>query len=237
MDKYIFEKINGIKYAIKNKEYEKYQLQKKYKIKLIKSGIPTFYHSIDWDDYIGDKSINNVNELKLISKNIHNEQFKDVNFYLWGEMNGTQKTSIICNFGKECIRQGLKVRFLNFGVFVNYLIKNQGFNIDEEAEEELQKIKKSDIILLDDCFDPKKSLSWGKNDLIISELDNYFRTLIYNNKRFVLTSNLSLNKVKETYGISLYELLDRNFKCYEFLDSVSEIRKKRFKFDLSDLEK
>jgi len=229
MIRYDYVEIDGIEYAVLDKEQQKELMKTKFDLLLRKSNIPDFYKTeVDFDDYIGEYSRPYVEEIQKIAKNIYNEKLKDISLYLYGTLNSSQKTASQCNFGKECIRQGLKVQYMNFGVFVSYLLKNQGYNVDEDAKKEINILKNSDIILLDDCFDSKKNITWGKNDLIVSEIDSFFRVALGNHKRFCLTSNFPIESVKESYGVSFFELLDRNFKTYQFLDSVKTVRKSRF---------
>lgn len=230
IEEYDYIEKNGQLYAKPNKSYWNKIKEKKYNLLVDKSNIPKFYRNIEFKDYIGEKSKENIEKLQYMIEHIEDEKFQDINLYLWGAGNNTQKTSSACNFAKGCIKKGLRVKFCNFGVFVNYLMKNQGFKQDEDSFFKLKELKDSDIIVLDDCFDPNKSLLW-KNEqsrtMIISEIDSFFRECIYNHKRFVLTSNLSVDMIKENYGISFYELIDRNFAQMQFLDSVKEIRKFR----------
>ena len=229
MIRYDYVEIDGIEYAVLDKEQQKELMKTKFDLLLRKSNIPDFYKTeVDFDDYIGEYSRPYVEEIQKIAKNIYNEKLKDISLYLYGTLNSSQKTASQCNFGKECIRQGLKVQYMNFGVFVSYLLKNQGYNVDEDAKKEINILKNSDIILLDDCFDSKKNITWGKNDLIVSEIDSFFRVALSNHKRFCLTSNYPIESVKESYGVSFFELLDRNCKTYQFLDSVKTVRKSRF---------
>ena len=227
---YIFKKIKDESYAVPNKFYWKEISQKKYQILLKRSGIPNFYWDIEFSDYVGEISNENVKKIQYMCNNIHDEKFKYVNLYLWGSETGTQKSAVACNFGKECIRQGLYVKFMLFGSFVNHLMKLQGFHRDEESNEKIEELKQTDIIILDDAFDPNKSMLWKKEssrELIVSEIDNFFREQIYKNKKFVLTSNLSPQMIKENYGKFLYDLIDRNFISFSFLDSVIKVKKER----------
>jgi len=223
-------KIDEEGYAVPNKEYWDSMCKKKYELNLRKSGIPEFYHNIEFLDYYGNMSKDNVHKLQAMLHNIYEPKFKDINLYLWGAEAGTQKTACACNFGKGCIKLGMQVKFMLFGSFVNYLMKLQGFHRDEEANDKINDLKNSDIIILDDCFDPNKSMLWKREssrELIVSEIDTFFREHIYSKKRFVLTSNLSLDMVKQNYGLFLFELLDRNFVQLNFLDSIKEFRKER----------
>ena len=232
---YIFKKIEDEFYAIPNKLYWEEIYRKKYQIFLQRSGIPNFYWDIEFSDYVGEISKKNVDKIQYMCQNIHYEKFKYVNLYLWGTETGTQKTSCVCNFGKECIKKGLYVKFMLFGTFVNYLMKLQGFHRDEEADEKIKELKQMDIIILDDAFDPNKSMLWKKEssrELIISEIDNFFREQIYKNKKFILTSNLSPQMIQENYGRFLYDLIDRNFISFSFLDSVTRVRKEKMSENL-----
>ena len=223
-------KIDNDEYATPNKDYWDGMNKKKYDLNLKKSGIPEFYCNIEFSDYVGDLSKDNVHKLQAMVHNIFEPKFKDISLYLWGSGAGVQKTASACNFGKGCIKKGLQVRFMLFGSFVNYLMKLQGFHRDEEANEKINDLKNADIIILDDCFDPNKSMLWKKEssrELIVSEIDTFFREHIYSKKRFVLTSNLSLDMVNKNYGVFLFEMLDRNFVQLNFLDSIKEVRKER----------
>jgi len=228
-------KINDEEYAAPNKEYWNAMDKKKFQLFLNKSNIPEFYHNVEFIDYIGDLSRENVHKLQVMVDRIQEEKFKDINLYLWGSETGTQKTACACNFGKGCIKKGLSVKFMLFGSFVNFIMKLQGFHRDEEADSRINELKSADIIILDDCFDPNKSLLWKKEssrELIVSELDTFFRELIYAHKRFVITSNLSLDMIKQNYGSFLFDLLDRNFLQLHFLDSIKNIRKERLSDEL-----
>jgi DNA replication protein DnaC len=232
---YIYKEIENESYAIPNQSYWKEINQKKFKLLLQRSKIPKFYWDIEFFDYVGEVSKENVDKLQYMAEHIYEEKFRYVNLYLWGTETGTQKTTVCCNFGKECIKKGLQVKFMLFGSFVNYLMKLQGFHRDEEADENIKELKQMDVILLDDCFDPNKSMLWKKEssrELIVSEIDNFFREQIYNNKKFVLTSNLSPEMIKENYGKFLYDLIDRNFISFSFLDSVVKVKKERLSENL-----
>jgi len=238
-DEYDLINVDGDIYARPNIEYWKGIKKEKYNLLLKKTGIPSFYYNIEFDDYIGDKSRENLDKLRYMIENIDDDKFKDISLYLWGSENSVQKTAVACNFGKSCLKKGLNVKFMNFGIFVDYGMKMQGFKYNEEAHYKLKELKEADIIILDDVFDPNKSLLWkGENKgMIINVIDTFFRESIYNHKRFVLTSNLSLGMIKENYGESLYKLIERNSAEMQFLDSINEVRKFRLEEIWKDMNK
>ena len=137
---YIFKTIENESYAIPNQDYWKEINQKKFSILLKKSGIPKFYWDVEFKDYVGELSKDNVDKLQYMVGHIYEEKFKDINLYIWGTETGTQKSALACSFGRECIKKRLQVKFMLFGSFVNYLMKLQGFNRDIEADEKIKEL-------------------------------------------------------------------------------------------------
>ena len=214
--------------AVKNKEHWKEVQQRKYDILLKRSEIPKFYWDIEFEDYKGELSKGSVSKCINYSKNCFTEKFDYVNLYLWSEANSSQKTAILCNIGKEAIKQGKRVRFVLAGTLIDRLIKNQGFNYNEEIEFYLKNLKDQDLLLIDDIFDSKKSIHWNNSDLIVAEYDRFLRELTVSGIKIVMTSNVSLDTISKKFGSSIHALIDRNFYTLEFNDSIKEHRKKMF---------
>jgi len=227
---YIIKREEGnIHVAYRNESYWKDIDQQRYELLLKKTSIPPFYWKINWKDYKGELSKDNVDKCKKYAENCFtNPKFDYANLYLWSDLNSSQKTALMANIGKEAIRQNKTVNFVLFGKLVHDLMKVSGYSVNEDIESYLKKLKESDMLLIDDVFDSKKSIYWKNNDLIISEIDLFFRDLLSSNKKIVLTSNVSPNNIGKLFGVSLQELISRNFIDLEFKDSVKYHRKKMF---------
>jgi DNA replication protein DnaC len=200
---------------------------KKYQYFLIQSGLPEFYHNINFEDYKGDHNSEVFKKVKYYADNIDKSEFKHVSLFIHGK-HSTQKTAVACNILKEAMKKGLTCRFILAGVLIDKLMKLQGFHKDEELYEEIKQLKKCDVLLIDDCFDPDKSLMWKNsvnNSMIIAEYDIFFRDLLSRNTKIIITSNFDKSIIKQYYGISLFELIDRNFVSLEFTESIKELRK------------
>lgn len=231
MKRYLYEKdpVTQEEYAIKNPQWEKRAGRQNYKLMLEWSGIPKNYWDLEFKDYKGEISQKELAIAEAFAKNIRHEKVKNTNLYIWGPNSG-QKTMIACAIGKEAIRQGLYVQFILAGDLIDSLMKNQGYNKDEEESERLKKLRMSSLVIVDDVFDDKKSLRWKTTnaDLIISEVDRFIRTMTSENNRLVFTSNIELETIKHSYGQSIYELMDREFLILKFEDIIKKHRKDRY---------
>lgn len=219
---------NNVKVASRNDTYWKEMNQKKYELLLQKSEIPPFYWKIDFKDYKGVLSADNVEKVKKYAEKCFDPKFDYVNLYLWSEGNSSQKTAQMCNIGKEIIRQNKKVKFILAGDLADKLLKNQGFNYRDEIVNYFENLKQQDMLLIDDAFDSKKSIVWERSDLIISEWDRFLRNLFSSKIKVVMTSNISPENISKKFGKSIYELIDRNCMALEFKDSIKYHRKKMF---------
>lgn len=228
MNPYNIKTIDGEDVAIRNEDYWKKKEQEKFELYLIRSGIPKNYWDIDFIDYQGDKSIDSKNKCEQYAKRCLEEKFHNVNLYLAGNFS-SQKSMCACAIGKEFIRQGLTVKFVYAGDLIDLLLKNQGFSFNEEFYEQLQKIIQADLIIIDDVFDSQKGVYWQKNsDLIISAWDTFLRNFIHSDKRIVMTSNFTIEVIKEKFGESLHQLISRDFLQLMFYDDIKIVRRKRF---------
>ena len=230
MDKkpYIIKRENGERVAYRNEAYWKHIAQLKYELLLKRSGIPPFYWSIDWKDYKGDLSRDNLKKVIQYADECFTEKFDYVNLYIWCGANSSQKTAVMCNVGKEAIKQGKRVSFILAGVLTDYLLKNSGYSYNEEIAGYLKELQQADMLLIDDVFDENKSTVWNSNSLIIAEIDKWLRPLFSTNIKVVMTSNVSPENIIKKYGKSMAELVTRNCVPLEFKDDIKKERTKNF---------
>jgi chromosomal replication initiation ATPase DnaA len=203
---------------------EKRKLRYEYFLK--NSGIPSFYHTINFEDYKGDKNNKEFLYIKHYADNCHTKEFAHVHLFIYG-VHSTQKSALMYNVCKEAIKNGMKVKCILAGTLIDKLMKLQGFNYIEEIYNEIQELKKCDLIAVDDFGDGNKTLAWKgeSKNLIIGAWDTFLREILASNTKIVMTSNYDLNFIKEYYGTSVFELLDRNFFPVHLTESVKEVRK------------
>lgn len=211
-----------------NPAWQKHIQNVRYKFFLKESGIPIDYWDIDFDSFPWEKSKDSVNKCMKFSAEMTEEKFSHISLYLHG-INSSGKTSVQCAIGKAAIRHGLKVSFVLAGALTDLFFKVKGFKAEDEAKIAFDKIQGSNIILIDDAFDKNKSTLWSGDNkgMIIGYWDSFLRDMLSKGTRFVITSNFTMAEVGASYGISMKELLERNFIQLPFQDQVKFIRKNR----------
>jgi len=226
MKQYIEVEINGETCLKLNPEWQKKIQNEKYKYYLKESSIPSDYWDLTFE-HAGKGTNGRVVE---ICKNYISRLKKKTkkNLYLYG-LNSTGKTTAMCAIGKEAIREGLKVKFLQASSLLNLLQKTSGYGIDETYEFEKRKLDSYDLLLIDELFDSTKSTLWKgeSKNLIVSEWDGFLRHHLSNDRRIVCTSNILSERIANDYSTSLFELVDRNFMVLKFTQSVKDERKKQ----------
>ena len=225
---YIIKREGYERVLYRNESYWKEIDKKRYDILLRRSGIPHFYWSIDFKDYKGDLSKANLKKVIQYSEECFTDKFEYVNLYLYSKENSSQKTAISCNVGKEAIRQNKKVQFILAGSLIDMLLKQSGFTHYPEIANELKKLKESDLLIIDDVFDTKKSVHWQNSNITTSEWDRFLRELLVSRTKVVMTSNMTIDEIQKNYGKSMKELINRNFIDLEFKDSITKERKRKF---------
>lgn len=225
MEKYLTKLIDGEEKAYLNPEYSKHIQNVKYDFYLKDSGIPVDYWKFEYEHCGLGSNSRVISICKNYIKRVKQGTLK--NLYLYG-VNSTGKTTAMCCIGKDAIREGLKVKFILSDDLIDLLQKTSGYSYHEEKENEKSKLLNSDLVLIDEVFDSSKSLMWKgeSKNLIVSQIDAFFRHLISNNKRIVTTSNIFKERIASDYSTSLFELVDRNFQELKFTESVKELRQK-----------
>lgn len=226
IEKYIYEEDSDGEIVAKlNPEWKTHIQNLRYDFYLKESNIPKDYWDLDFSHVsmgrnksVVDRCVEFVNTFSTKRRSL----------YLYGE-NSSGKTTAMCSIGKECIRNGLKVKFILSSDLLSLLQKTSGYGWNEELEAEKLKYENCNVLLVDELFDSTKSIIWkgDSKNLIVAEWDSFLRHLISNNIAVVCTSNILPMRISSEYSKSLFELVDRNFEILHFTESVKEERKKR----------
>lgn len=229
MKEFVFrEDENGNLVAEINPEFQKQSNKDMYEYKLKKSGIPKEYHKYTFDNILGfEKSV--IDKSREYVDNFHNNE--DTSLYFIGERN-SGKTALSCIIGMELLKKGYNVSFVEFQYLQDCFITNQGFEKNEEIQTYIKKLKKSDVIIIDDCYDPEKSVRWkNSNHLIIAEWNFFIRSYISNENKFIKTSNIAISEVGNYWGKDIASMLSEGrgkfLEIYVKNTELSEKRKQR----------
>lgn len=225
IEKYIISiNAEGEEVASPNPEWIKHIQNLKYDFYLKDSGIPVDYWKLEYSHIQVGSNTRVVEVCKNYVYKVQNGTLK--NLYLFGD-NSTGKTTAMTCIGKDAIRVGIKVNFILSSDLLDILQKTSGFNSSPEFQTKKEKLFGSNLLLIDEVFDPSKSTLWKgeSKNLIVSLIDAFFRHVISTNVRIVMTSNMVKEKIANDYSLSLYELIDRNFETLKFSESMKELRK------------
>ena len=232
MKEFIFrEDENGNLISEVNPDFVRQSNMNMYNYKLKKSGIPREYYKYSFDNVIGFEGWV-IEKCKQYVDTFQDNE--DTSLYFVGERN-SGKTALSCIIGMELLKKGFDVSFAEFQYLQDCFITNQGFSKNEEIEAYIKKLKKADVIIIDDCYDPEKSVRWkNSNHLIIAEWNYFIRSHISNDKKFIKTSNIQIQNVETYWGKDIAGMLSESRG--KFLEikvqntKVAEKRKERLDF-------
>ena len=186
-------------------------------------------YDFPFDNYVGNKSLRELECLKKIVK--YPEFFKNKKMiYVWGP-NGCQKTSMIQALGKELILKNYSVQYTLMSTLITNLVSD--FSENESAKDKkdyfINRCMDCDFLIVDEAFDPKKITLYASG-YQVPYLDTFIRTRFeINGKSIIFVSNVSPRNIadippskpgemiKQGFGISLQNLIERNVKQSELL--------------------
>jgi DNA replication protein DnaC len=192
-------------------EWKRYQSIGRIEERLRAAGVPPHVSTLS----ISDMSVPEGVRPKL-QKYVDNfkTHYYNRNLYFWSTKNATQKTTTASIIAKELILQGLSVSFILFSDLATTLMKE---NFHEEVADSVQRLLKSDLLILDDAFDPSK-VTLYKSGYQIPLLDSFLRErLEQHQKATIFTANVSpTGIIEDKFGKSLCNLIQRSVVGLEF---------------------
>lgn len=220
-----YEIIDGDVFAYESEASIQEKIKLKYQLHLSQSGIPEFYWNINFEDYKGDKANKEYLYIEYYANNCHKKEFNHIHLFIYGN-HSTQKSALAYNIGKQAIKNGLTVKSILASTLIDNLMKLQGFNFVQEIYDKIKELKNCDLIILDDIWDTEKAMHWNgvNKNLIVSEWDQFFREVLASNTKIVTTSNYDKNNIRQHFGKSISELIDRNFFSVHLTESIKELR-------------
>lgn len=197
-----------------------YQQEESIRIGLEKSGI--FDTEIPHlQNYKGSKEL--FIKLSSYTVELRTKYKKNSHLYFVGK-NGTQKTYASKGIIHFAVRKGLKCRF----ILMNELIEKLTNTYEDGHSEIIEPYLNCDLLVIDDCFDPKKVIIY-KSGYQIPYLDSFLRKRIEQlGNNTIFTSNVEIRNIDEnkfSYDIKnlLTRSIDKKGGQLYFNDVYSEI--------------
>jgi DNA replication protein DnaC len=187
----------------------------KLEVYMQKAGIAADAAKYNISDYVGTKSLANVNRLKTFTeRSLDKNETPEVksalaasSLYIYGP-NGTQKTTLSMWMGYEFLRSGKKVKYILMNELIKLLMKADR---DEEIQAQLEKISDVDLLIIDESF-MKERVTLYRSGYQLSFLDTFLRNRMQTNKKgVVFISNISIEEIdRNLFGDGLIDLVKRN---------------------------
>jgi DNA replication protein DnaC len=211
---------DGEEVFVETPEWREFKEKQFLKRKFINSSIPSHVINLELDDYIGEDR-EKIEKLKTYVEKFK-EKFSSIHLYFWSHENSTQKTTTASIVGKNLLKKGYSVQF----ILMSHLLKalsEEKFN--EEHSDILDKIRKSDFLIIDDSFDKKKATIY-KSGYQIPFLDEFLRNRLEIQKKAIcFSSNFSISEIdEEIFGKSIKSLVRRSVLDPFLFKSSYELR-------------
>lgn len=203
---YYYDKLNGFDIVKECDCHRKWRLEQEFNRELILSNINPDY---TLDNYVGTKSINDIEALKTILMYPDKFIYKKM-IYIYGP-NGCQKTTMCQALGKELIKKGYSVQYQTMNEIITALVQSFDDPNQEQKDYLIQRCSNCDFLIIDESFDIKKVTLYNSG-FQIPFLDNFIRSRFdINKKTIIFISNKKQDMIaKEGFGASMESLIERN---------------------------
>ena len=198
-------------------------------LKLEEENFNTFdtgYYSknIDKEKYGIDKSpldniMNILSESKKLCKNIDSRTQKNL---LFTGNTGLGKTFLSNAMAYYLINEGKSVIYQTAPILMDKIVEYK-FSYDKtlSSKSEYSKILNCDLLIIDDLGTETMS------NMKFTELFNIINTRLLNNKKIVISTNLSLNELYNLYDERVMSRILGNFNIYKFVGEDIRLKKRR----------
>jgi hypothetical protein len=167
---------------------------------LVYFNIPKEYWQLDFNEI----SISKLSRDKVINyyKNLENAIDNGVGLFISCKKKGVGKTTVACEIAKKAITLRYSVCYQ----LMNNIIDNMFTN----TKEILERINKSDLIIIDEF----EKVMMKEDSQLIKKIENFLRDLLPNGKSVIICTNDSIDNIEKK--LKLKSLLQRNILSAEF---------------------
>ena len=211
-----------LKQEILNRTFKQYNMNK-LKDENFLTFSDKYYSNEIKEEYRGKISPrDNINKIYQIAKefcnNINNE--KELNLLFVGNT-GLGKTFLSNSIAYELINNGYTAIYQTSSALMDIIIKYRfTLNKTKADDENYNRILESDLLIIDDLG------TETVNNMKFTELFNIINTRILNNKKMVISTNLSLEKLYELYDERIVSRLIGDFRICKFYGEDIRLKKK-----------
>lgn len=154
---------------------------------------------------------------KKFCENIDDKNQKDL---LFTGNTGLGKTFIANCIADEIIKSGKSVIYQTAPILMDKIMEYK-FSSNKNAKNEYTKILNSDLLIIDDLGTETMS------NVKFTELFNIINSRLLNNKKMVISTNLSLSELYNLYDERVMSRIIGNFSIYRFVGEDIRLKKRK----------
>lgn len=184
-----------------------------------------YYSSkVDAEKFGMDKSpLENIKSIKKVSENFcNNIDSKNEKNLLFIGNTGLGKTFLANSIASAVMKKGKTVVYQTAPILMDVVLEYKfATNKDNSNKEQYNKVFDVDLLIIDDL---------GTETMIshkITEFFNIINTRLINNKKIIISTNLTLNELYKKYDERLVSRLIGNFTICKFIGEDIRLKKKR----------
>lgn len=184
-----------------------------------------FYSKVvDQEKYNSLKSpLENIKNIKKIAEdfcqNIGNKEQKNLLFI---GNTGTGKTFLSNCIAKEVMNQGFTVLYQTAPILMDMVVEAKfAYQKDIKLKEQYEKVFEVDLLIIDDLG------TENLNNMKFTELFNIINTRLLKNKKTVISTNLMLPELANTYDERVISRLIGNYIICKFFGDDIRLKKKK----------
>jgi DNA replication protein DnaC len=188
---------------------------------LLASGLLTKYQRYFFGDIATDEGREAINNYL---QNFESYIRCGIGMVLHGK-SGTGKTLISTLMAKTMIYKGVDAYFTTFSELIGMSI--DGWKDDDAKKWFYKRIKNASFLVIDEVGrEMKAGVKSGISNVSRSLIDEVIRHRVGMSLPTVLTTNESLDKIAENYGLSILSLLNESALTFNFMESDYRVRAK-----------
>lgn len=194
-------------------------------LKLKEENFDTFdigYFSNNIEKGESKSPLQNINQIKDIAlefcENINTPNQKNLLFI---GNTGLGKTFLTNCIADKIIKKGYTAIYQTAPMLMDILIEHKFSYGSNSSKQEYEKIFNSDLLIIDDLGTETMS------NIKFTELFNIINTRLLNDKKIVISTNLTLNELYKAYDERVISRLIGNFKICKFIGEDIRLKKKK----------
>lgn len=185
----------------------------------------TCYYSTKIDDKYGSKKspLENIEDIRKLSLNFcNNISDKNQKNLLFIGGTGLGKTFLSNCIASEVIKNGYTAIYQTAPILMDTVIEHKlTYGKNDNNKEKYNQIFDADLLIIDDLG------TETMNNIKFTELFNIINTRLLNNKKMIISTNLTINKLYDTYDERVASRLIGNFMICKFIGEDIRLKKKK----------